>query len=170
VKNIEMILRLTKIALLVAVAFYYTLVVFNNLTDYESNYQFVKHVLSMDTTFPGNHGMWRAIHEPLLQKVSYDIIIAWEGLAMVLTWIGAIQLMRHIRKPVVDFNTAKRLSVVALTIGLLLWFVAFLTVGGEWFLMWQSKLWNGQEEAFRMFAILGIIFVLLVLPDSEAQP
>jgi hypothetical protein len=30
--------------------------------------------------------------------------------------------------------------------------------GSEWFLMWQSKVWNGQEEAFRMFAIVGVSF------------
>ena len=56
------------------------------------------------------------------------------------------------------------------TLGLLLWFVAFISVGGEWFLMWQSKLWNGQEAAFRMFTVIGIVFVLLVLPDTETQP
>jgi hypothetical protein len=35
-------------------------------------------------------------------------------------------------------------------------------VGGEWFLMWQSKMWNGQEEAFRMFTILGMAFLVVV--------
>jgi hypothetical protein len=39
--------------------------------------------------------------------------------------------------------------------------------GRRWFLMWQSKIWNGQEEAFRMFAVFGIVFVLLLLPDRE---
>ena len=43
-----------------------------------------------------------------------------------------------------------------------MWLVAFLTVGGEWFLMWQSKSWNGQEAAFRMFTIVGIVLLLLV--------
>ena len=68
------------------------------------------------------------------------------------------------------FNSAKRFSIVALTLGMLLWFVAFIIVGGEWFLMWQSKTWNGQDAAFRMFAVSGIVFILLVLPDTETQP
>jgi predicted small integral membrane protein len=46
--------------------------------------------------------------------------------------------------------------------------VAFLDVGGEWFLMWQSKIWNGQEEAFRMFTIVGVVF--LVLAQREPTP
>jgi predicted small integral membrane protein len=163
-------LRISKVLLVAAVAFLYTLVVFNNSTDYGSNYQFVHHVLLMDTTFPGNHGMWRAIHPVPAQVVFYDGIIGWEALTMVLAWIGAIQLVRALREPAAAFNRAKRMSVIALTIALLLWFVAFISVGGEWFLMWQSKVWNGQEAAFRMFACIGIVFLLLVMPDSAEQP
>jgi predicted small integral membrane protein len=165
-----MTLRLAKVALVAAVAFFYTLIVFNNLTDYGSNYQFVHHVLLMDTTFPGNHGMWRAIHPLLIQTLFYASIIGWESVTMVLTWIGTVALVRALRRPASDFNSAKRFSIVALTLGMLLWFVAFISVGGEWFLMWQSKIWNGQEAALRMFTIIGIVLLLLVLPDTETQP
>jgi predicted small integral membrane protein len=165
-----MTLRVARILLVAAVAVFYTLVVFNNSTDYGSNYQFVHHVLLMDTTFPGNNGMWRAIHPPLIQTAFYDGIIVWEVVTMVLTWIGVVQLVRALRKPAAAFNSAKRFSIIALTLGMLLWFVAFISVGGEWFLMWQSKIWNGQDAAFRMFAVIGIVFTLLVIPDTEAQP
>ena len=165
-----MILRAAKILFVAAVAFFYTLVVFNNTTDYAINYQFVHHVLLMDTTFPENQAMWRAIHPPLLQTIFYCSIIAWETAAMVLTWIGVFRLARAFRKSAAEFNSAKRFPVAALTLGMLLWLVAFISVGGEWFLMWQSKLWNGQDAAFRMFTVIGIVFILLVLPDTEAQP
>jgi predicted small integral membrane protein len=78
------ILRLSKTLLVAAVAFFYTLLVFNNLTDYGSNYAFVHHVLLMDSTFPGNHGMWRSIHSQWMQSAFYDSIIGWEVLTMVL--------------------------------------------------------------------------------------
>jgi len=165
-----MTLRLTKILLVAAVAFLYTLIVFNNTTDYGSNYQFVHHVLLMYTTFPGNHGMWRAIHLPMVQAAFYDGIICWEALTMVLTWVGVAQLLRALRKSAGDFNSAKRISIAALSLGMLLWFVAFISVGGEWFLMYQSKIWSGQDAASRMFTVIGIVFVLLVLPDTETQP
>ena len=48
--------RYSKIAFVWAIALYALLVVCNNLTDYGSNYQFVAHVLKMDTTFPDNRG------------------------------------------------------------------------------------------------------------------
>ena len=49
-----LIVRLSKIAMTAALAAFAFIVTFNNLVDYNSNYEFVKHVLSMDTTFPGN--------------------------------------------------------------------------------------------------------------------
>jgi len=46
-----------------------------------------------------------------------------------------------------------------------MWSAAFLSVGGEWFLMWQSRTWNGQDAAFRMFVVLGIVLLYLVIPE-----
>ena len=61
-----MTLRVAKVSLVFAVALFYSFVVLNNTTDYNSNFQFVRHVLMMDSTFPGNHGMWRALNGPTL--------------------------------------------------------------------------------------------------------
>ena len=164
-----MILRSAKVLLVAAIALFYTLVVFNNTTDYDSNYEFVHHVLLMDSTFPGNHGLWRAIHPVLAHKLFYDGIIVWEILTMTLCWVGCVQLLRTLRRPPEDFERAKRVAVSALTLSLLMWLVAFLTVGAEWFLMWQSKTWNGQEAAFRMFTVVGLILIFLALPEREVQ-
>lgn len=163
-------LRLAKVLLVAAVGFFYTLVVFNNLTDYGSNYQLVHHVLLMDDTFAGSHGMWRAIHSVADYKIFYDGIIAWEIVTMILCWAGAFQLLRALRGPVAAFDSAKRVAIGALTLSMLMWLVAFLTVGAEWFLMWQSKTWNGQEEAFRMFTVVGIVLLVLAMPEREGQP
>jgi len=164
-----MTIRLAKITLLFAVALFYTVLVFNNITDYNSNYLFVYHVLDMDSTFPGNHGMWRAVHSTFVYRSFYNSIISWETLTGVLTWVGGGLLVKKLRFPAAAFNLAKRIAVVALTLGLLIWFVAFLTIGAEWFLMWQSKTWNGQEAAFRMFTVVGVILIFLVMPDVEGQ-
>jgi predicted small integral membrane protein len=164
-----MILRSSKILLLLAVALFYSIVVFNNITDYNSNYLFVYHVLEMDSTFPGNQGMWRAIHSAFIYHSFYDSIICCETLTALLAWTGGIRLLKKLRSSAAEFNLAKRIPVVALTLGLLMWFVAFLTVGAEWFLMWQSKIWNGQEAAFRIFAVIGIILIFLAMPDIEEQ-
>jgi predicted small integral membrane protein len=165
-----MIIRSAKALLLAAVALYYTLVIFNNLTDFDSNLQFVRHTLTMDTTFPGNHGIWRAIHSPAIHLVFYLSIIAWEiSTAILLCW-GAVRLVRALRLSASAFNAAKGVPVAALTLSLLMWLVAFLAVGGEWFLMWQSPTWNGQQAASRMFTVVGLVLLILLHPDAEGQP
>jgi predicted small integral membrane protein len=35
--------------------------------------------------------------------------------------------------------------------------------------MWQSHVWNGQEEAFRMFTVVGIVLLIFLQPDVEGQ-
>jgi predicted small integral membrane protein len=69
-----MITRSAKMLLLAGIALYYTLVVFNNLTDFGANYEFIRHVSSMDSTFPGNHAMWRALTSPGMQFAMYWLI------------------------------------------------------------------------------------------------
>src|SRR5579862_902793 len=160
-----MALRLSKVVLVFAIALFYTILVLDNLTDYGSNYQFVRHVLMMDSTFPGNHLMWRAFSSPLVHTVFYIAIIAWEAVTMLLCWWAGVRLLKSYRADGAQFAAALNVAVIALTTSLLMWLVAFLDVGGEWFLMWQSKIWTGQEEAFRMFTIVGVVFLVLVQPE-----
>ncbi|MGD0963398.1 MAG: DUF2165 domain-containing protein [Candidatus Acidiferrales bacterium] len=165
-----MTLRGAKVLLVFAVAVFYSLVVLDNTTDYGSNYLFVRHVMMMDSTFQGNRDMWRAIHTPALHAAFYGSIIAWETLTGILCWWGGVRLMKALRGTAAAFQMAKRTAIAGLTMGLLMWLVAFLGVGAEWFLMWQSKSWNGQDAAFRMFTVIGIVLLLLAQPDAEGPP
>lgn len=165
-----MITRAAKLLLIAGIAFFYTLVVFNNLTDFGSNYEFVHHVLAMDTTFPGNHGMWRALPGHRIQIAFYLSIIAWEMVNTILLWWGVVRLLQALRLSASEFNVAKRVTVLALTLSMSMWLVAFLSVGAEWFLMWQSHTWNGQEAAFRMFTVVGLVLLIVLQQDAEEQP
>jgi predicted small integral membrane protein len=113
--------------------------------------------------------MWRSIHSPTVALLFFVAIVIWEVLTCVLCWWGGIGLVRNVRSSAPTFNAAKRVGVLALTLSLLMWLVAFLTVGNEWFLMWQSKDWSGESSADHMFAIAGIILLYLVTPDVEGQ-
>ena len=113
--------------------------------------------------------MWRALNQPAAHTIFYLSIIAWEFVTMILCWWGGLRLARALRGGAAAFHRAKTVSIIGLTLALLMWLVAFLTVGGEWFLMWQSKVWNGQEEAARMFLVIGIVLLLVALPDTEEQ-
>jgi predicted small integral membrane protein len=126
-----MALRVSKAVLVLAIALFYTILVLNNITDYGSNYEFVRHVLRMDSTLPGNHLMWRAFTSPLVHTVFYIAIIAWESVTMLLCWWAGVRLLKSYRADRAQFAAALNLAVIALTTSLLMWLVAFLDVGGR---------------------------------------
>ena len=69
-------IRAAKVIAVAAVALFATLVAFGNITDYNTNFAFVQHVLSMDTIFPFSTIKYRAISDPALHRAAYALIIA----------------------------------------------------------------------------------------------
>jgi predicted small integral membrane protein len=162
-----MIVRISKIALVLAIGLFGLLVGADNVVDYGTNYAFVTHVMDMDSVFPDSTLTWRALTSPVLHEIAYAGIIAAELLSGALCVGGAARLWNLRAEMAVDFNAGKDLAVAGLVLGLLLWFGGFLVVGGEWFQMWQSKTWNGQEAAFRFVACIGLVLIFLNQPDGE---
>ena len=161
------IIRLVKIAMVASTALFALLVTLNNLVDYGSNYEFVRHTLSMDTTFPGNALKGRAITSPALWSAGYWLIILTEAAVGIVLTVGAIRLLRALRADARRFNAAKDWALAGAGLGFLLWFTGFLVIGGEWFVMWQSKTWNGQEPAFRFYMTLLAVAIFINQPDGE---
>jgi predicted small integral membrane protein len=154
----------TVVAVLAAItAVQTTLIAFGNITDYETNHQFVVHVLAMDTTFQSPDMMWRAITSPTLATLAYLAIIVWESVAALVLIAATVAWVRG------QVVTARRLS----SIGWLMWIVlfagGFIAIGGEWFQMWQSSDWNGMDAALRHVIIAGLALILNHLPAGEPE-
>ena len=162
-------IRAAKVATVAAIALFASLVAFGNLTDYDTNLAFVRHVLSMDTIFASSAIRYRAITDPALQRVAYALIIATEAATAVLCWIGAGVLARRLRADAAAFNQAKSLAIVGLTLGFLLWHVGFMSIGGEWFGMWESQRWNGVPSAFRFLMTSIAVLIFVAIPDQELE-
>jgi len=163
-----MIIRLSKALLVFLVGLFSLLVGADNIIDYGTNYAFVEHVMAMDTLLPNTTLTWRSITSTTLNEIAYAFIIAGELMTGLLRVAGAFRLWQARGALAADYNAAKGVAVAGLVCGLALWFFGFLTVGGEWFQMWQSKTWNGQDPAFRMFTVIGIILLFVVQPETEA--
>ncbi len=161
--------RWAKIVMTASIALFLALVAFDNITDYGSNFAFVRHVLSMDATFPHNALMYRAITAPALWALAYRIIIATEGVTAVIFAIGAVSLWRHRDSPASRFQRAKEPIVLGAMVSFLLWFTGFTIIGGEWFSMWQSQKWNGQQEAFRITLTLLAVLIFVMQPEREPE-
>jgi predicted small integral membrane protein len=161
-----MTVRLCKAVLVALIGAFALLVGYNNIADIGANYAFVQHVLTMDTTFPGGALHERAITDPALHRMGYVAIVAGELMVGGLCLAGAARLMRALRLPAAEFRRAKALAILGLVAGFVLWFAGFMTVGAEWFLMWQSPTWNGQQAAFRFIACIGLVLVFVNQPDD----
>jgi predicted small integral membrane protein len=162
-----MIVRSAKILLVLLIGLFSLLVGVDNIIDYGTNLAFVQHVMSMDTVFPSSTLTWRAITSPALQYAGYAGIIAAEILTGVLCILGAWRLWQARAALAVRFNAAKDIAIAGLVCGFALWFFGFMTVGGEWFQMWQSQTWNGQEAAFRFIGCIGLVLIFLAQKDDE---
>jgi predicted small integral membrane protein len=162
-----MLVRAAKVLLVLLIGLFSLLVGADNVVDYGTNYAFVQHVMSMDTVFPNSTLTWRAITSPALHHAAYALIIAAELLTGVLCVVGAWRLWQSRALSAVAFNAAKNTAIAGLVLGFALWFFGFMVVGGEWFQMWQSQTWNGQEAAFRFIGCIGLVLLFLAQKDDE---
>jgi predicted small integral membrane protein len=159
--------RLAKVVLVAAIGLLALIIVVNNLQDPQPNFLYIQHVMSMDTTFPESQLRWRAIAHPTAHWIAYGLLIATEAAIAALCLLGALQLWRAMGQPAEAFDRAKGVAIAGLTLAFLLWFVGFMGVGGEWFAMWQSETWNGQQAAFRFIGCVGIVLLFLNGADRD---
>jgi predicted small integral membrane protein len=81
--------RLIKLLFSCAVGLYISLVCFNNVFDYSSNFPFVSMVAKMEDTFSKEKNGWRSINSSFLHFVLFILIVTWELLIAVpcLAWV-----------------------------------------------------------------------------------
>lgn len=167
-------LRVVKAAIVLQIGVFALLVGWNNIVDYGSNFSFVQHVLTMDTTFEGNRLTGRALHAPLWHHAAYALIILCELGTGLLCLCGAWRVFRQRGGSLQEFHRALMPASRGLLLGFTLWFGGFMIIGAEWFLMWQSPVWNGQEGAFRFLVCILLTLVFIHLPEptypSGAEP
>lgn len=158
--------RLFKILFGAFIGLYIALVCFNNITDYDSNFQFVRMVSGMTDVFSNVRTGWRAVNSAVIHHIMYLFIIAWELTIAILIISGIFKMIRSLKANPPEFNQSKKLLATGLSLGVMLWFGMFIAIGGEWFLMWQSKNWNGQNTAFFLCICFLLFLIYLNQPDD----
>jgi predicted small integral membrane protein len=121
--------RIAKIVMVASLALFAFVVTFDNITDYDTNFEFVRHVLSMDAIFPGSTLLYRRVISPALWNFAYWLIIIGEGITSLLFGIAAVALLRHLRSDRERFNRAKRFVFTGAILGFLVWFFGFMQSG-----------------------------------------
>jgi predicted small integral membrane protein len=167
--SIQLLFRIAKIICVGALGLMALLIVIGNTTDYLTNYQFVEHVMKMDTIFPGSHIQYRSISSPFFFQAGYILIIAAEALMVFCCVKGSLALLKNLNADAAAFHAAKNWSVAGIIIGIMIWFLGFEVIGGEWFAMWQSPTWNGLASAERIVSFLVLLLILLHLKEEELK-
>ncbi|MCP1443535.1 putative small integral membrane protein [Pseudomonas sp. GGS8] len=143
----DKIIRISKIVLMAYISFFGLLVMYSNFTDYATNYEYVAHVLSMDTTHNNERTSYRAITSPMLHHRIYWLIITLEVTYTVYCLVGTYHLYKKLNASAREFHEAKKFSIIGLLIGLFIYYVCLQVVGVEWFDMDKSQTWNAKDWA-----------------------
>lgn len=119
----------------------------------------------MEDTFSRTRNGWRSVNSTFLHHVLFIIIIVRELTMAFFLWLGIFTMKRKMRAAGGEFQQAKKYTSTGFTLGVLLWFMGFITMGGEWFLLWQSKTWNVQPTAFLLTACL-LLFLFTITSST----
>jgi len=161
--------RVTKLLFVLAIGIMALIIVIGNTTDYYSNYYFVEHVMKMDTIFPASSLHYRNINNPILFHAGYIFLILMQAIMCFCCMRGSWLLFKNIKSDAITFHAAKNWAVAGLIIGIIIWFLGFEVVGGEWFAMWQSSTWNGLGSAERIVNFLFLTLILLHFKESSLE-
>ncbi|MGL4885840.1 MAG: DUF2165 family protein [Aeromonas veronii] len=156
--------QMFKSLLALSIALFGLLVASGNVLDYGSNWQFVQHVLSMDSMEPWFNGQalkGRAITSVTLQKAAYALIILGEFVfGLLCAWGGGLMLSGTLTSCPERFTRGKAVFTLGCIPALLVWYTGFAVIGGEYFAMWANQ-WNGQMKAYSFigFILLSLMFI-----------
>lgn len=161
-----LLFRIAKVLVTAATGFMSLLIVIGNTTDYYTNFHFVQHVMKMDTIFPGSKVYYRHIDSPALYHGGYILLILLETIMCFCCIRGTWSLINNLKNASIDFHHAKNWAVAGFLTGIIIWFLGFEVVGGEWFAMWQSQQWNGLVSAERISSFLLLSLLLVQTKDD----
>ena len=164
--NTSLLFRLSKAVLVAMIGLMALLIVLGNTTDYYTNFLFVEHVMKMDSTFPTSHDHYRSIDNPVIFHTAYIFLILIEVLMAFCCLKGSWLLFKYLKADALKFNACKNWSIAGILIGIIIWFLGFEVIGGEWFAMWQSTIWNGLAAAERILTFLVLTLILLHMKDE----
>jgi predicted small integral membrane protein len=80
---------------------------------------------------------------------------------------GSWSLFKNLKSEAAKFHSSKNWAIAGIIIGIIIWFAGFEVIGGEWFAMWQSAVWNGLGAAERIVGFLLLVLLLLHLKEDE---
>lgn len=135
----------------------------NNLSGWEETVlRMVYPMISMQETFGNPAQTWRAIDSMLFANVVYAVIFVIEGIFGLLALYGAVSMIRKHGQPDDGFTNGIRIVKTACMLAVLVYGLFFFTIGGDWFLAWQSpNLIALQKDAVNYGVVIILVYIIL---------
>lgn len=161
-------MKIGKILLVFGIGLFMALAALNNAltlgdTPFSANGA-VAFAVGMQETGQHPNLMWRAIESPFIIWLAVFCIILTEAAAGVLCIWGAYKLWVA-RASSAEFNASKEMAMKGLTLIAVFYLLAFQTVVGEWFMVWQTGA-PTLDEAFKSFAMAMLILIWVNTKDD----
>ncbi|MGQ5524037.1 DUF2165 family protein [Chitinimonas sp. PSY-7] len=164
--------RVTKGILALSIGLFGLLVASGNMLDFNSNWQFVQHVLAMDSMepwFSSSVMKARSITDSTIQHAFYIAIICGEMTFGLLCTLGGGWILISAGKAKTNLLLrGKSLFTLGCLVAILVWYTGFAVIGGEYFAMWANT-WNGQMKAYAFVGFILLSLMYISQPERSAE-
>jgi predicted small integral membrane protein len=164
--EIDLMLRLVKIALMTAVCLWGALGTVGNILDWEGTRGAMRAVSSM-SGWEGGAGDWRATSSPIVTTAGALGVVAFKTLAALLCGLGVFRMWRERTKGSERFGKAKAAALSGCGIAVFGLFLGWIVLGEQWFEMWRSpQLELAGEAAFRYGGFICLIAIFVAMREE----
>jgi predicted small integral membrane protein len=161
-----MLLRKSKIFLIILVALWGLVGGINNFLDFEGGYNTVAYTLN--TTDAAGQSTWRAIRIPLVIWFAWAFIPLSKLVSSYFCLLGAKQMWKRRKAAAHDFNAAKGLALVGCCISIVMLYGGFMIAAENYFLLWKTEVGAAAlPQAFRYLASIAILAIFVQQADHE---
>jgi len=162
----QVMLRLTKIVLVVTVALWGYVGALQNVIGWSGTLAAVQAATSM-VTFDGGAGSWQATANPAVAWAGALFILLSKLTAAGLCTGGALRMWRTRESEAWVFARAKEFALAGCGVAVIMLFGGFIVVGESWYELWRSETMRGPvlDSAFRYAGMISLIALFVGTQD-----
>ena len=159
-----MMLRISKIVLLLLVGLWGLIGGIGNFTHIGTGFETVAAVLNPQDV--EGLASWQRLESPIAVWTAWAIIPLSKLVAAGLIFTGSWQMWRVRRLGANEFNRAKSLALVGCSVAIAMLFGGFIVAAETYFLLWQTELGAlALPVAFRYIGCIALIAIFVQQPD-----
>jgi len=160
-------IRIVKILLIIAVAFWGFFGALGNVLHWDETLGSVKTVTSM-ITIEGGTESWQATSNPLVMWLGALFIMLSKLSAGALCLVGAARMWQSRNSSVADFSSAKKAALAGCGIAVLMLFGGFIVIAESWYELWRSEAMGPMvlSAAARYASLIALVAIFVAVPDE----